>query len=210
MSSGYLTVQGKGCDEIIIQKSRFIGYAAPCETEDEALSFIEEIRKKHKEAKHHCYAYIIGKNLGIMRFSDDGEPGGTAGMPMMDILKKESIVNCCVVVVRYFGGVLLGTGGLVRAYTQSCKIALASAHIVRMELTCVKRCKVSYALWNQIQYRIQKMPVLLKDIVYSDMVEFLLCMKIKDVDATIQLLNDSSDGKISWSDAAEKYMVWDD
>ena len=133
MSSGYLTVQGKGCDEIIIQKSRFIGYAAPCETEDEALSFIEEIRKKHKEAKHHCYAYIIGKNLGIMRFSDDGEPGGTAGKPMINVLRKNELHNVTAVVTRYFGGIKLGAGGLVRAYSKSVMEAIGEAEILEIE-----------------------------------------------------------------------------
>ena len=130
--NSYITVRSEASDEIVIQKSRFIGYAAPCETEDEALAFLRKIRDRHRDARHCCYAYVIGINAGIMRYSDDGEPGGTAGMPMMDILKSEKAVNCCVVVVRYFGGILLGTGGLVRAYTQGCKTALQAAGLVRM------------------------------------------------------------------------------
>ena len=104
----YRTLRQFASDEFIINKSRFIGYAAPCETEAEALAFLQSIRTKHKDATHNCYAYIIGQNAGIMRYSDDGEPGGTAGLPMMEVLKHQGVVNCCCVVTRYFGGVLLG------------------------------------------------------------------------------------------------------
>ena len=120
----YRTLRQSASDEFIINKSRFIGYAAPCETEAEALAFLQSIRTKHKDATHNCYAYIIGQNAGIMRYSDDGEPGGTAGLPMMEVLKHQGVVNCCCVVTRYFGGVLLGAGGLVRAYTQGAVVAL--------------------------------------------------------------------------------------
>ena len=106
----YRTLRQSASDEFIINKSRFIGYAAPCETEAEALAFLQSIRTKHKDATHNCYAYIIGQNAGIMRYSDDGEPGGTAGLPMMEVLKHQGVVNCCCVVTRYFGGVLLGAG----------------------------------------------------------------------------------------------------
>ncbi|MER2054786.1 MAG: YigZ family protein, partial [Clostridia bacterium] len=135
----YITVREEASDEVVIMKSRFIGYVAPCETEEDALAFLRRIKEKHRDARHHCYAYVIGLNAGVMRYSDDGEPGGTAGLPMMDVLKNAGAVNCCVVVVRYFGGVLLGTGGLVRAYTLGCKIALESAGLVRMELSDVLR-----------------------------------------------------------------------
>ena len=118
MNLSYVTVAEQSCEEIVINKSRFIGYAAPCETEEQALSFLQSIRDEHKTATHHCYAYIIGENASVMRYSDNGEPAGTAGMPIMDVMRNKGIVNCCIVVVRYFGGVLLGTGGLVRAYTQ--------------------------------------------------------------------------------------------
>ena len=105
-------------DSFIINKSRFIGHGCPCETEEEALKFLSDIRAKHKDANHNCYAYIIGANMGVMRYSDDGEPGGTAGMPIIEVMKARGVTNCAVVVTHYFGGVLLGAGGLVRAYSQ--------------------------------------------------------------------------------------------
>ena len=159
MNESYITVPEQASDEIVIQKSRFIGYACPCSSEEEAIQFIRTIREMHREARHHCFAYIIGMNSGIIRYSDDGEPNGTAGLPILNVLKNEKIVNCCVVVVRYFGGVLLGTGGLSRAYSQGCKIALDAAGLVQMELSSETRCLVSYSLWNTVQFVLQKMDV---------------------------------------------------
>ncbi len=208
MSGSYITVQRSASDEITIQKSRFIGCAKPCETEEEAQTFIQSMREKHRDAKHHCYAYIIGQNSGIMRYSDDGEPGGTAGMPMMDVLKNEKIVNCCVVVVRYFGGVLLGTGGLVRAYTQGCKIALAAAGVVRMELSETVRCRVSYPVWNQLQYTLSKMSLRVEDVTYQDAVEFSLCARKKDIDEVKDSVGNIAEGKALWIGSEEKYLPW--
>ncbi|NLE06207.1 MAG: DUF3795 domain-containing protein, partial [Crenarchaeota archaeon] len=124
--SNYKSIHKYGRDEIIINKSKFIGTAAPVENEEEAVSFIESIRKEFKDATHNCYAYVIGENRNIQRYSDDGEPSGTAGMPILNVINQENLINVAVVVTRYFGGVLLGAGGLVRAYTKGCKIGLES------------------------------------------------------------------------------------
>ena len=123
----YRTLRQFASDEFIINKSRFIGYAAPCETEAEALAFLQSIRTKHKDATHNCYAYIIGLNSGIMRYSDDGEPSGTAGKPIIPHLEGRELINICVGVIRYYGGINLGTGGLVRAYAGTAKMALDNA-----------------------------------------------------------------------------------
>lgn len=205
----YITVREEASDEVVIMKSRFIGYAAPCETEEDALAFLRRIKEKHRDARHHCYAYVIGLNAGVMRYSDDGEPGGTAGLPMMDVLKNAGAVNCCVVVVRYFGGVLLGTGGLVRAYTLGCKIALEAAGLVRMELSDVLRCRISYALWNSVQYAVQKLPVQLGDTVYAEDVAFVLIVRKKDSEATVLQLRNLSDGKMTCEPVSEEYKAWD-
>ena len=114
----YRTLFREGSAEFIEKKSRFIGYASPAETEEQALAFLEKVRAMHREASHHCYAYIIGQHGERTRFSDDGEPSGTAGKPILEILQGRELCNCICVVVRYFGGTLLGTGGLVRAYSQ--------------------------------------------------------------------------------------------
>ena len=207
--TSYITVCSEASDEIVIQKSRFIGYAAPCETEDEALAFLRKIRDRHRDARHCCYAYVIGRNAGIMRYSDDGEPGGTAGMPMMDILKNEKAVNCCVVVVRYFGGILLGTGGLVRAYTQGCKTALQAAGLVRMELSSTIRCTVSYSLWNSVQYTLQKMPVQTADVSYAEEVAFTLVTRKKDSETVETQLRNLTDGKLVCKPVSQIYHAWD-
>ena len=209
MNESYITVLKQANDEVVIQKSRFIGYVRPCTSEEEAVQFIRTIREMHREAQHCCYAYIIGINSGIIRYSDDGEPGGTAGLPILNVLKNEQIVNCCVVVVRYFGGVLLGTGGLSRAYSQGCKIALEAAGLVQMELSSEIRCTVSYSLWNSVQYALQKMNVRVRDVIYLENVEFLLDTRTKDFESSVRTLTDITDGKIVFGDAEEKYFAWD-
>ena len=208
MNESYITVPEQASDEIVIQKSRFIGYACPCSSEEEAIQFIRTIREMHREARHHCFAYIIGMNSGIIRYSDDGEPNGTAGLPILNVLKNEKIVNCCVVVVRYFGGVLLGTGGLSRAYSQGCKIALDAAGLVQMELSSETRCLVSYSLWNTVQFVLQKMDVRVHDVIYHDKVEFLLDTRTKDFENTVRILTDKTDGKISFGESEKKYIAW--
>ena len=198
MNESYITVLKQADDEVVIQKSRFIGYVRPCTSEEEAVQFIRTIREMHREARHCCYAYIIGINSGIIRYSDDGEPGGTAGLPILNVLKNEQIVNCCVVVVRYFGGVLLGAGGLSRA-----------AGLVQMELSSEIRCTVSYSLWNSVQYALQKMNVRIRDVIYLENVEFLLDTRTKDFESSVRTLTDITDGKIVFGDAEEKYIAWD-
>src|SRR5699024_745979 len=117
MLTKYYTIKQAGSHEILIQKSRFIGYVERVTTEEEAQSFIQKIKKKHHDATHNCSAYIIGDRDQIQKANDDGEPGGTAGIPMLEVLKRMSLKNCAVVVTRYFGGIKLGAGGLIRAYS---------------------------------------------------------------------------------------------
>lgn len=208
MNNFYLTIHHSSRDEVIIQKSRFIGCAAPCETEEDALEFIRSVHDRYRDARHWCYAYVIGQNRGIMRYSDDGEPSGTAGMPMMDVIKNSGVVNCCVVVVRYFGGVLLGTGGLVRAYTQGCKLALQASGIIRMELTDVRECRVSYAAWNMIQHALQNTSFSLDRVEYSDTVSFLLCTKAEDTVSAVSMIDNLTEGKARWKEIGIKYTPW--
>lgn len=205
----YLTLATSASDEIVINKSRFIGYASPVKTEDEALNFLRSVKQEHKEATHHCYAYVIGTNAGIMRYSDDGEPGGTAGMPMIEFLKTKKLVNCIVVVVRYFGGVLLGTGGLVRAYTQGTKIAVEAAKIVAMELTCVEECDVSYPLWDKVKYESISLPVQITDIRFSSSVSFTLLVRSKDHDSVLETLSRITDGRFESVSDEPYYVPWE-
>lgn len=141
----YITVKDYGEDEFVEKRSRFIGYCKPVKTQDEAVDFINEIRSKHWDATHNVYAYILSDG-GIMRYSDDGEPQGTAGVPVLDVIKKMGIVDAVVVVTRYFGGIMLGAGGLVRAYSHGASVALAAAKPVTMRLC--RECSVT-CTYNQ-------------------------------------------------------------
>ena len=131
------------------KKSEFIGSIAPCRTEEEAVAFIQEIRRQHRKATHNCYAYILREN-NTARHSDDGEPGGTAGMPMLEVLKKEGLTDVCCVVTRYFGGIKLGASGLVRAYANGAKIAVEAAHIKEMRMAEQLRLTLDYSLYGRI------------------------------------------------------------
>ena len=190
----YRTLGQRASAEFVEKKSRFIGHACPVETEEEALAFLESIRREHRDATHNCYAYTVGQNMGIMRYSDDGEPGGTAGLPMMDVLKKRDVRNCCVVVTRYFGGVLLGAGGLVRAYTHGTAIALDAARVVVMEPSRHLLCEVAYPMWDRVQHWLKDQPVQVLSTEFTTAVTFTLAVRERDeaeVEAGLIRLTDS-------------------
>lgn len=208
MSAPYKTLRQAASDEFIVNKSRFLGYAAPVSTEEEALAFLQSVRLKHKDANHHCYAYVIGQNAGIMRYSDDGEPGGTAGMPIMEVIKAQGLVNCCVVVTRYFGGVLLGAGGLVRAYTQGCVIALKAAQVIVMEPSQRYLCEVAYPLWDRVQHCFKALPVQLISSEFTTAVTFSLLVREKDAEAVLAELTRVTDGRIETLLEEESYEGW--
>ena len=209
MSAPYKTLRISSSDEFIVNKSRFIGYAAPCETEEEALAFLHRIRTKHKDATHNCYAYVIGRNAGIMRYSDDGEPGGTAGMPMMEVLKAQGVVNCCVVVTRYFGGVLLGAGGLVRAYTQGTVVALKAAQVVVMEPSQQYICEVSYPLWDKVQHAMRSLPLQLVSSEFTTAVAFTILVREKDAAEVLETLSRVPDARFDYLLEDESFAAWD-
>ena len=208
MKDSYITVSRHSCEEIIINKSRFIGHAAPCIDESEALDFIRSIRDVHKTATHNCYAYIIGENSGIIRYSDDGEPGGTAGLPILDVIRTKKIVNCCVVVTRYFGGVLLGTGGLVRAYTQACQAAIEAAGISAMQLTIDEQCVLPYASWDKFRYLIEHLPVRINNIEYGSSISFHIQYSKNDSNMILQKIQDASERKLKSLSRSESFMQW--
>ncbi len=152
MQEAYKALVKEGVGEIVEKKSRFIGYAFSVETEEEAFKRIEEIRKKHYDARHNCYAFSIGTGLPTLRFSDDGEPQGTAGKPILEVINGSEIKNILIVVTRYFGGTLLGTGGLIRAYTDASKEALANSEIrVRRKLSQLM-VETNYSDSGRVQY----------------------------------------------------------
>lgn len=151
--SSYRTVSGRATAEIVEKKSRFIGHIAHVETEEEALAFLDEIRAAHRMARHNVYAYVLRAGGGAprVRYSDDGEPAKTAGMPTLEAVQHAALVDVAVVVTRYFGGVLLGTGGLVRAYTQATQAAIESAQIAVISRCVEVVAEVPYALYEQVR-----------------------------------------------------------
>ena len=209
MSASYRTLRRASSDEFIINKSRFIGYAAPCPTEEEAQAFLQSIRTRHKDATHNCYAYAIGRNMGVMRYSDDGEPGGTAGLPMMEVIKNQGVTDCCVVVTRYFGGVLLGAGGLVRAYTQGCVVALKAAQVVVMEPSRQYLCEVAYPLWDRVQHALRSLPVQLLGSEFTTAVAFTLLVREKDAENVLQTLTQLTDARFEYLLEEESWQAWD-
>ncbi|WP_312644317.1 YigZ family protein [Hydrogenoanaerobacterium sp.] len=155
MEQGYKTIYERAEDEFIERKSRFIGCIQPVTTEEEALAFIAEKRSQHRDATHNVFAYVLRDGF-TKRCSDDGEPQGTAGVPVLDVLQKEGLVDVCVVVTRYFGGTLLGAGGLVRAYSHGAKLAVDVARVMHMNPCTILEMEFDYALYGKISYILPK------------------------------------------------------
>lgn len=196
MRGNYRTVFKFGEDEIIIKKSRFIGYAAPIESEDGALNFIDKIKTKHRDATHNVYAYVLGNNSNIQRFSDDGEPSGTAGIPVLELIKKEDLRDVVLVVTRYFGGIKLGGGGLIRAYTKGAKIALESARIVDMVLHKKLKIRLDYTLYGKIENYLLINDYTIDDSTFDTSVNINICVDCEEVDEFIKEIRDLTNGSV--------------
>ncbi|HWJ76929.1 MAG TPA: YigZ family protein [Niallia sp.] len=166
MLSHYYTVKGYGEHEIIIQKSRFICYVERVTSEEEAIEFIQKIKKKHHDANHNCSAYLIGENDHIQKANDDGEPSGTAGVPMLEVLKKKKLKDTVVVVTRYFGGIKLGTGGLIRAYGKSVSEGLQATGMVERKLMRIMNTNIDYTWLGKVENELRSSTYLLKEIHY--------------------------------------------
>ena len=199
----YITIRNYGEDSFEEKKSEFIGYAKRVESEEETKEFINEIKSRHKQARHNCWAYVIGENMGIQRYSDDGEPQGTAGIPILEVMKKSGITDCVVVVTRYFGGILLGAGGLTRAYTKGASIALKAAGIVEK----VKGLKISftidYDLLGKLQYICGQNKWHMEDVEYTDKVVIHILAEEAIVDKMEEEFINATNGKIDISKSEE-------
>ena len=204
--ANYKTLHEFSSDEIIIEKSTFIGYAKPIKTEEEAVEFINEIKKKHKDATHNVWAYTIGKSMNIQKYSDDGEPQGTAGIPTLEVIKKEDLRDVVVVVTRYFGGVKLGAGGLVRAYTKGAKIGIESAKIVEKVLYKEVRIKIDYNQLGKVQNEIMNMNYFVKDTLYLDDVELIIYSRKEKVNNLIEKITDITSATANISVLDEFYL----
>lgn len=192
---GIKYIRGPVTAEIVEKKSRFIANIRPVKSEEEANAFIDAIKKKHYDARHNCSAYIVGTNGEFTKCSDDGEPAHTAGRPMLDILKKAELNDVCVVVTRYFGGILLGTGGLVRAYSDAVKAAIEECEIYELSPYQSMHIATDYSSHGKIEHMAQTNGYILKNIVYTEGVEFDMFIPPAEENSCISALTNLTGGK---------------
>jgi len=202
----YLVPTGYGEDEFIEKKSRFIGRVWCVETEAEALEKIQEMKKQHYDASHNCWAYVIRD--GAMRFSDDGEPGGTAGNPMMQVLQREQLYNVVCVVTRYFGGILLGAGGLVRAYTKGAKIAIDAAGKSMKRVWSVLYVPCPYTFYERVKLEVEAFGGLIRDTQFGAEVDLEILIAKPKRDAFLEKLTDMTAGTVEALETGEEYRAF--
>ncbi len=192
----YITVKNEAEDSFVERKSRFIGHCRPVATEEEALAFIARIKKENWDASHNVHAYVL-KNGGVMRFSDDGEPQGTAGIPVLDALRKSGVVDTVIVATRYFGGVLLGAGGLVRAYSHTASIALTAAGKIKMKACDILCCSCDYATYGKVNSVIPESGGIIEDVEFLEDVKITFHIFPELRTAFEKNLADASNGRVS-------------
>lgn len=202
----YRTLHEFGTDEFTVEKSVFMGHAKPVSTEEEAREFIDEMKQKYKDATHNVWAYTIGETMNIQRYSDDGEPQGTAGIPTLEVIKKEDLRNVVVVVTRYFGGIKLGAGGLVRAYTKGAKIGLEAAKIVEKNPFTEVHIAVDYTLLGKIQNELANREYTVKDIEYTDSVNIIVYCEKERLEELSSLITEITSGTAVISEKDEFYL----
>lgn len=208
MGDSYLTLGKSASAEFTVNRSRFIGYAMPLSSQQSAAEFIESIRTKHWDATHNVYAYILSEGQ-VMRYSDDGEPQGTAGVPALEVLRKEGLTDCAVVVTRYFGGILLGAGGLVRAYSHSAKIAVDAAGIVRMTLCGIFTVECDYSFYGCMPSLIAQYGGKICDTAFADSVRLTVSLPADKDKVFGDCLTDKSRGRVFAVKCGEKYDIAD-
>ena len=192
--NSYKTIRTDAKDEYIVKKSRFIGHIMPVTTQEQALEFIQTVSKKHWDATHNVYAYII-RETGVKRYSDDGEPQGTAGIPVLDVLEKSGVTDCAVVVTRYFGGIMLGAGGLVRAYSHSASIAVAAGGIVTRAMCARLKVTCDYYFYGKLSSLVPESGGVIEDTIFEDNVTLVFRMPLEIIDGFNAKLIDVSNGR---------------
>lgn len=195
MRENYLTLKSSASDEIIISKSRFIVHCARVETEEQAQAFIERIKKEHRSANHNCSAYLIGEHDQIQKASDDGEPSGTAGVPMLEVLKKQHLKDTVVVVTRYFGGIKLGAGGLVRAYGKATTVGIDASGVVERKLHHELKVIADYTLLGKLENELRNSTYILDHIDYAENVELTVLVPKEQDELFQSWMTDLSNGQ---------------
>lgn len=205
LKNSYKTVARESQTLLIEKKSKFISSVKPVSSEKDAIEYLSEIRSKYPDATHNVYAYVIDEN-NIFRYSDDGEPSGTAGMPVLDTIRNSGIVDVVVVITRYFGGTLLGTGGLVRAYGASAKKGLTESRIVTRRLCDIVSVRADYTLVGKLQYKIASDGYILENTIYDNEVTFKICSPIDNTGKLIEEITDLTNGKAACELTDKKYV----
>ncbi len=210
MAASYRMLKAYADTYFIEKKSKFISYVQPVYSEEEALQFLSTIRKKHYDATHNCYAYILGEAMNIQRSSDDGEPSGTAGVPILEVLKKEEITNSIIIVTRYFGGIMLGAGGLIRAYTEGAASGIKAASTVIVQPFAVHQLKLDYSLLSKLQYEISRKDYIIENIEYLENVTMRVLTTLELKEAFIDDVAQWTNGSIAVESLGEQSLKIDE
>jgi uncharacterized YigZ family protein len=195
MVTGYRTFKEAGVKEIVIKKSRFIGYGFAVSSEEEANQYIERIRKEHWNATHNCFAYVIGDRDQIQKQSDDGEPSGTAGKPILEVIKAKELHNVLIIVTRYFGGIMLGAGGLIRAYSDGAVAAIEASSAVLKQLHSVVEVEVDYTWLGKLENELRNRHVLTGETQFADNVKLSCLPVVAETDAFVAWMTDVTQGQ---------------
>ena len=210
MNESYKVIITNGSGEIVEKKSRFIANVFGVESASEAEEKIAETAKKYWDARHNCYAYVIGANSEITKCSDNGEPSGTAGKPILEVIKGAGITNVLIIVTRYFGGVLLGTGGLVRAYTQAAQVGIAASEVGKMVYATKLTLVVGYNMINNVQYYLGQNDITILDARYEADVQFDICVKEADAERVRDGLTRKTEGQITITEVDKGFYRFPD
>ncbi|GGM35530.1 YigZ family protein [Paraliobacillus quinghaiensis] len=206
MLERYYTVELEGEDEVVIQKSRFIGHVRRVESEEAAQAFIQEIKKIHHSASHNCSAYMIGEHNEIQKANDDGEPSGTAGVPILEVLKKRDLKDTAIVITRYFGGTKLGAGGLIRAYSSTTSQAIDTTGVVERILMQVVQITVAYPLLGKVENELRNANYRIEKIDYLESVTFTVLVEVANVDAFKEWITNLTSDKAVSTLGEKKYI----
>ncbi|NDI34597.1 YigZ family protein [Chengkuizengella sediminis] len=202
----YKTLKQSGSAEVVIKKSRFIGHATPVTSEEKAIEFIAKIRKEHSAATHNCFAYIVGERDQFQKQSDDGEPSGTAGRPILEVIKNQGLKNIAVVVTRYYGGIMLGAGGLIRAYTEGAVVGIEASQPITKKLHQEVNVEVDYTWHGKVENELRNRDMMIKDILFTDKVT-LVCLPLAvELEQFIANMVDFTQGQGKVTQGEQQYI----
>lgn len=207
MLQRYRTVRKEASQEVVIKRSRFIGYAKPVSSEEEAVAFIEEIKRLHRQATHNCSAYMVGERDQFQKASDDGEPSGTAGKPILEVIKNKGLKNVAVVVTRYFGGIMLGAGGLVRAYTDGAVAGIEAAEEIEYVLHQEVRITLDYTWYGKLENELRNKGTRLGTVDFTDQVSVVCLPEAEQAEKFVEWAIDFTQGKAQIELGEQSYYI---